>query len=61
VETARELLERFDPQAPVRLVGVGLAGLEGESEETNGPARDALPQEDAPAGASEVDQLHLAG
>jgi DNA polymerase-4 len=61
VETARELLERFDPQAPVRLVGVGLAGLEGESEETNGPARDALPQEDVPAGASEVDQLHLAG
>ncbi len=25
--TARELLERFDPQRPVRLVGVGLAGL----------------------------------
>jgi DNA polymerase-4 len=27
VDTARELLERFDPQAPVRLVGVGLANL----------------------------------
>jgi DNA polymerase-4 len=27
VTTARELLERFDPQAPVRLVGVGVAGL----------------------------------
>jgi DNA polymerase-4 len=27
VATARELLERFDPQAPVRLVGVGVAGL----------------------------------
>lgn len=27
VSTARELLERFDPQAPVRLVGVGMAGL----------------------------------
>jgi DNA polymerase-4 len=27
VATARELLDRFDPQAPVRLVGVGLAGL----------------------------------
>jgi DNA polymerase IV len=25
--TAAELLERFDPQAPVRLVGVGVAGL----------------------------------
>jgi DNA polymerase IV len=27
VTTARDLLERFDPQAPVRLVGVGVAGL----------------------------------
>jgi DNA polymerase-4 len=27
VATARDLLDRFDPQAPVRLVGVGLAGL----------------------------------
>ena len=26
-DTALELLERFDPQAPVRLVGVGVAGL----------------------------------
>jgi hypothetical protein len=25
--TAVELLERFDPQTPVRLVGVGMAGL----------------------------------
>ncbi len=24
---ARELLERFDPQDPVRLIGVGVAGL----------------------------------
>jgi DNA polymerase-4 len=29
VATARELLERFDPQDPVRLVGVGVAGLGG--------------------------------
>ena len=58
VETARELLERFDPQAPVRLVGVGMAGLAAESEKTNGPARDPLPEEDAPAGPSE-DQLNL--
>ena len=29
-ETALELLERFDPQAPVRLVGVGVAGLVSE-------------------------------
>jgi DNA polymerase-4 len=27
VSTARDLLDRFDPQRPVRLVGVGLAGL----------------------------------
>src|SRR3954462_5948392 len=27
VSTARELLDRFDPQLPVRLLGVGLAGL----------------------------------
>jgi DNA polymerase-4 len=27
VATARELLDRFDPQLPVRLVGVGMAGL----------------------------------
>ena len=32
VGTARELLERFDPQAPVRLVGVGVAGLASDEE-----------------------------
>jgi DNA polymerase-4 len=37
VATARELLERFDPQAPVRLVGVGMAGL--AEEEAPPPAR----------------------
>jgi DNA polymerase-4 len=36
--TALELLERFDPHAPVRLVGVGVAGLAG-SEEPNQPDR----------------------
>jgi DNA polymerase-4 len=41
--TALELLERFDPQAPVRLVGVGVAGLAG-SEEPNQPSQpDRLP------------------
>jgi DNA polymerase IV len=30
--TALELLERFDPQTPVRLIGVGVAGLVSESE-----------------------------
>jgi DNA polymerase IV len=30
--TAQELLERFDPQAPVRLVGVGVAGLTSNEE-----------------------------
>jgi DNA polymerase-4 len=38
VATASELLERFDPQAPVRLVGVGMAGL-AEEEEAPPPAR----------------------
>jgi DNA polymerase-4 len=32
VATARELLERFDPQVPVRLVGVGVAGLADEEQ-----------------------------
>lgn len=32
VGTALELLERFDPQAPVRLVGVGVAGLASDAE-----------------------------
>jgi DNA polymerase-4 len=41
--TARELLERFDPADPVRLVGVGVAGLDrGEPENDDGPADDQL-------------------
>jgi DNA polymerase-4 len=36
--TARELLERFDPQTPVRLVGVGVAGLADENESGPAPA-----------------------
>jgi len=31
VPTALALLERFDPQVPVRLVGVGVAGLSGDA------------------------------
>ena len=40
---ARELLERFDPQDPVRLIGVGVAGLaaDGEPEQEKGPERAA--------------------
>jgi DNA polymerase IV len=39
---ARELLTRFDPSAPVRLIGVGMAGLAGdETREQSGPARGA--------------------
>ena len=36
---ARELLERFDPQNPVRLIGVGVAGLaaDGEPEQRERP------------------------
>lgn len=49
---ARELLERFDPQRPVRLIGVGVAGLaaDGEAEEAKGPARVAPAGEGDPAG-----------
>ncbi|HKH21994.1 MAG TPA: DNA polymerase IV [Solirubrobacterales bacterium] len=39
--TARELLERFDPQTPVRLVGVGVAGLTSH-EETRQPGQLAI-------------------
>jgi DNA polymerase-4 len=52
--TAAELLERFDPQAPVRLVGVGVAGLASEGRNADGPAQ--LPQATldpaSPAGAT---------
>ncbi len=37
VATARELFERFDPQRPVRLVGVGLAGLAEDEESRHQP------------------------
>ncbi len=49
--TARELLERFDPSDPVRLIGVGVAGLDrGEAENANGPATPASEQETEAAG-----------
>jgi len=41
VATARELLDRFDPQRPVRLVGVGLAGL-AEDESPHQPGQLAV-------------------
>ena len=40
-ETALELLERFDPQTPVRLIGVGVAGLASE-EVTHRPGQLAV-------------------
>jgi DNA polymerase-4 len=44
VRTALELLERFDPQAPVRLVGVGVAGLAGSEEPSQpSPQSEQLP------------------
>jgi hypothetical protein len=45
---AHELLQRFDPQVPVRLLGVGLAGLVADDEgpeTSSGPAQDAGPLE----------------
>ena len=48
---ACELLERFDPPDPVRLIGVGVAGLEDEeAEHANGPASAAPVVEGEPAG-----------
>ena len=41
-DTALELLERFDPQAPVRLVGVGMAGLVGDEERHPQPGQLAV-------------------
>jgi len=41
---ARELLERFDPSDPVRLIGVGVAGLEAEPDRA-APAREGDPAE----------------
>ncbi|HET9119766.1 MAG TPA: DNA polymerase IV [Solirubrobacterales bacterium] len=41
-QTALELLERFDPQTPVRLVGVGVAGLVGGEERYAQPGQLAV-------------------
>jgi DNA polymerase-4 len=64
VGVARELLERFDPHDPVRLLGVGVAGLaedapEDDPETHDAPARDAPAEEGAPAGAWGARQLSL--
>jgi DNA polymerase IV len=54
--TARELLERFDPEAPVRLVGVGVAGLvRDEAENGRGPARAAPAAGEDAAGPPSLD------
>lgn len=50
---AGELLERFERDAPVRLIGVGLAGLEGD--ENDGPAADAPAPGGAATGPLELD------
>jgi DNA polymerase-4 len=50
VPTARALLERFDPKVPVRLVGVGVAGLSDSA-----PGRAATSGEAAAAGAMTLD------
>jgi DNA polymerase-4 len=48
IAVALELLERFDPRQPVRLLGVGVAGLAEDGKEqgtSGGPAQGAGPQE----------------
>lgn len=64
VQTARELLARFDPRVPVRLLGVGVAGLVPDADPdedapqgkrgSDGPARDA-----GPAGSAQAAPLTL--
>jgi DNA polymerase IV len=51
---AAELLERFERDAPVRLIGVGLAGLD-EDESNSGPAGDAPAGGSAATGPLELD------
>lgn len=54
---ARELLRKFDPDDPVRLLGVGLAGLVDDADRaaaSDGPARDAHP-----AGGAQAEPLTL--
>jgi DNA polymerase IV len=53
--TARELLERFDPTDPVRLIGVGVAGLSSEGENANGPATAASESEAEATGPLTLD------
>jgi DNA polymerase-4 len=51
IGVARELLDRFDPQVPVRLLGVGIAGLVADDE----PETSSGPAEDSPAGPLTLD------
>jgi hypothetical protein len=44
VAVARELLERFDPSDPVRLIGVGVAGLERDDSPRAAPASEGDPE-----------------
>ena len=46
VAVATELLDKFGPPAPVRLIGVGVSGLAEAQERESGPAR-ALTEENA--------------
>jgi DNA polymerase-4 len=56
VEVAKQLLEKFNPDVPVRLIGVGVAGLAGdESGQANGPVQAAPAREGDPAGPMTLD------
>jgi DNA polymerase-4 len=54
-EVAGELLERFELDAPVRLIGVGLAGLDADEETQSGPTADDSREEAAAAGPLKLD------
>jgi DNA polymerase IV len=57
-EVAHQLFEKFDPQDPVRLIGVGLAGLVSDDEggrTGSGPAGGGPANEEPPAGPLTLD------
>jgi DNA polymerase-4 len=54
--TAHELLERFERDAPVRLLGIGVSGLVGEEKTNEGPA---TPSDEAGPSFNNEPQLRL--
>ena len=47
IAVARELLARFDPSDPVRLLGVGVAGLASDDADAGAPRTSSGPAQNA--------------